>query len=273
MTHNGKLFRIGFHWGTTEGNGYLLFAGGWAAPMGSHFYELSDGRSAVLNSAVMQQVRHWYRLDGRVDAGGAGFYFSTDLFTGREMGPDLLILHFHTEHLDCWEPETLQVGNFKQQGDQGINSGSFSSLPVMACYSEPDRYLIYRAQSEGRNSGARIYFHPPSAEDVIQIWRLYTTGKSDEEKCLFFAQIASTIMDARRPTRPAEILFHRILCDYASEVLLRFSSEEWDALVELPSLQHAMPQIFLTLRTLMPQDQRTRSITQQWEQARQRTSK
>lgn len=273
MANLSKRFRVGFHWGTVEGNGYLLFAGGWAAPMGSHFYDLSDGRSAVVTPAVMQQVRHWYRLGGKTDLAGAGLYFSTDLFTGREAGTDLLILHFHAEHLNEWEPETFQLGNMKAQADQSLVSGSFAGLPLIACYAEPDRLVLYRSQSEGRNSGVRIYFHPPSAEDVIQVWRLYTSGKSIEEKCHFFAQIASTIVDAKRPTRPVEILYHRLLCDHSTETMLRFSTQEWDYLAQRPEMSFHMPQIVLALRTLMPTDQRTRSISQMWDKAKGREPK
>jgi hypothetical protein len=265
-----KLFRIGFHWGTTEANSYLLFAGGWAAPMGSHFYELSDGRSAILNSAVVQQVRHWYRIGGKTDIAGPGLYFSTDLFDSRDYGPDLLIIHFHAEHLNEWDGETLQCGNFKTQADQALLNGSFSSLPLMSCLGEQRAFVIYRAQSEGRNTGVRISFHPPSAEDVVQVWRLYTEGKTEEQRCQFFSQIASRIGEAKRPTRPAEIMLHRLLCDHATEYLLRYSKDQWEELGRNESLNSLMPQILFTLRQLMPQDQRTRSITQQWESAKQR---
>lgn len=273
MVNLNKRFRVGFHWGTVEGNGYLLFAGGWAAPMGSHFYELSDGRSAVLTPAVMQQVRHWYRLGGKTDIAGAGLYFSTDLFAERNTGGDLLILHFHAEHLEDWDPDTFQVGNLKNQADQALSSGTYASLPLMSCFAEPDRFVIYRAQGEGRNSGVRVYLHPPSAEDVIQIWRMYTKGKSIEEKCQFFSQLASMIVDAKRPTRPAEILYHRLLCDHSTETMLRFSVDEWDHLAQVPAMQFQMPQIVLALRTLMPTDQRTRSISQQWDRAKGREPK
>jgi hypothetical protein len=236
--------------------------------MGSHFYELSDGRSAVLTPAVMQQVRHWYRIGGKTDSAGAGLYFATDLFAEREAGTDLLILHFHAEHLDEWDSDTFQMGNLKAQADQSLMSGSFSSLPLFGCHTEPDRYVLYRSQAEGRNSGVRVYFHPPSAEDVVQVWRLYTSGRTVEEKCQFFAQLATAIIDPKRPTRPAEILYHRLLCDHGTETMLRFTTAEWSRLVQLPTAQHQMPQIFLALRTLMPIDQRTRSISQQWEQAK-----
>jgi hypothetical protein len=263
MSTTTSRFRIGFHWGTVDGNGCLLQAGG--TPARPHFHDLADGYPAALNVPVMQQVRHWYRLGGRTDSAGPGMYFSGDLFNSRRFGPDLLTLDFHAEHGGDWDSDTLYQGNPKPMADAALDKGSFQSLPLMARSSDLGWYVILRAQSEGRNTGVKVTFHPPTAEDVIQVWRYYTSEAGVQARCAFVGQVAEEVI-GRRVTRPAEILFHRLLCDHASEDLVRFRTEDWRALAADSSARTSVGHILSGLRALMPGDPRTATIARAWNQ-------